>query len=264
MVFNIIDNNLFLTILAYEYLVNKRSVNWLACNFDKDVKDIYSYLEKIKDVKVSKVLVPKYQDIKDRSPKAYVQALLNGIISPVDGELGNPFPFDGAGLYYSLPKEHREQFDRIQDRMVIDALYRHMSITGIANKYNVEVHDARDKINSYGPFLYAGSLCRRSVLKEDDIIELAILNEFSTDTKHVFDFIFNSSLSIEKYCASKLLEEQSFTKDVIMTLHDCYCTMRNKNAVFSPTEKHTHISGFTVPHEPFNSVYLYKDTMCLV
>lgn len=264
MIFDIIDNNLFLTILAYEYLVNKRSINWLACNFDKDAQEIYSYLEKVRNIKVSKIPVPVYKEIKDRTPKEYVRALLNGVISPVDGELGNPFPFEGAGLYYKLPKEHREQFNRIQNRMVIDALYRHMSITGIAHKYDMEVPIARDKVNLYGPFLYAGSLFKRVVLDEEDIVELAILNGFCIDTKHVFDFIFNSSYSIEKYCAIKLLDEQVFTKDVIMTLHDCYCTMRNKNAVFSPTEKHTHISGFTAPYEPFGSEYLYKDTMCLV
>lgn len=264
MLFEVIDNNLFLTMLAYEYLINKRSITWLACNYDKNEQDIQKLLTKAKDTHVNGVLKPSYTYITDRTPERYVTALLNCEVDMDDGELGNPFPFEGAGLYYKLPIAHRQQFSRVCNRQLIDILYRNMSVTGVAAKYNISVKDVRRIAHNSGKLLFSGDLHKRVLFYREDMEDLAALNDFGTNTKKVFEFLFDSNDKLDDFIKANNLSSKGFKDDVTEVVHDCFCTMRNMNAVLALSKPCKHISGFVGPNQPFECKFIGDARSCLV
>lgn len=260
MLFDIVQDNLTLTMVAYEYLINHRSVKWLMCNFDRTEEQVNKWISKVKDIEVHGTPKPVYTALFDRTPRGYVNALINCEVDPEDGELGHPFKWEGAGVYYGLPTAHREQFNRLCEPVLIDILYGHMSITGAAAKRHVTTQYIKQLVVANNPILLSGELCERKLFYREEMGDMAYENDFSKNIALIFEFLFDyKSQDMHKFAKEHKVPYDEFKDDVKRLLYRCYCAMRNINAVLVTDDDNTvNINGFTTLGVPFTSKWLPK------
>lgn len=260
MLFDIVQDNITLTLVSYEYLVNHRSVKWLMCNFDRTQEQVNKWISRVKDIEVHGTPKPVYKSLVDRTPCGYVNALINCEVDPEDGELGNPFKWDGAGIYYGLPTVHREQFNRLCEPVLIDILYGHMSITGAAAKHHVTPQYIKQLVVANNPIILSGDLCKRKIFYREDMCDMAYINEFGKNIALIFEFLFDyRSQDMSKFTKEHKVPYDEFRDDVHRLLYRCYCAMRNINAVLvTDDDKTVNINGFTTIGIPFTSKWLPK------
>ena len=259
------NGGLRLFLVGKEHLFKNRNAAWIACNFDITIKDAKRLVKKADELRKREPIVHTPAVFVNTVDNYYEMLAHNRVNAKCGGENYNPYFSSNSGFYYTLSLSHREQFDELvrisgsNAPIVIDVLYKKLSITGAASVYGISVEAARSIVNSsvskLTKFIPTFDLHTRRVIFPDELRDIAITNDFVFDTDAVFDFL-QTNKDIRAYAKEQFKSVEEFKKDVERTCTSLYTFMRCNNYVLVTNTGTSNLSSYTRKGEPFVSKWV--------